>query len=80
MTVRIADGTIFLEGHCPVEDGAALAEYLGAHPHACVDWSNCIWLHTGVVQVLLAFRPPLRGTPTGDFVQTHVAALLIARS
>ena len=79
MTVRIDDGTIVLEGHCSVEDGAALAEHLAAYPHACVDWSNCMWLHTGVVQVLLALRPPLRGTPAGDFVQTHVAPLLIAR-
>ena len=76
MSVQLRDGTIFLLGDCPVEDGPTLADYCGLYPQAAVDWSQCEWLHTGVFQVLLAFRPDLRGTPAGDFVRTHVARML----
>ena len=76
MTVRCTGETIFLEADCPAEDGAALAQHLGLHPHATVDWSECEAMHTAVFQVLLAARPPLRGTPAGDFARRHLAPLL----
>jgi hypothetical protein len=79
MTVRLADGTVFLEGECPVEDGAALAQHLARHPRATVDWSACDSMHAAVFQVLLAVRPPLRGAPGGDFIRTHLAPLLASR-
>ena len=79
MTVRLADGTLFLEGECPVEDGDALAQHLAGHPQTIVDWSACDWMHAAVFQILLAVRPPLRGAPRGDFVRTHLAPLLASR-
>jgi hypothetical protein len=76
MTVRLTAGTIFLEGECPVEDAAALAQHLGLHAQATVDWSRCDAMHTAVFQVLLAVRPPLIGTPGSAFIRAHLAALL----
>ena len=64
MTVHLAeDGTIVLVGHCPVEDAEELTRLLLLEPSATVDWRACDALHTAVVQVLLAARPPLRGPP-----------------
>ncbi len=55
MTVRRAeDGTIRLEGPCPVEDAEPLLEMLLAAPKAQIDWSQCQKPHTAVVQVLIA--------------------------
>ena len=76
MTVRLADGAVFLEGECPVDDAAALAQHLAMHPQAVVDWSACEAMHAAVFQVLLGVRPPLRGAPGGDFIRAHLAPLL----
>jgi hypothetical protein len=54
---RTADGTIALEGPCPVEDAELLLRLLQETPDAAVDWTHCGRLHTAVVQVMLAARP-----------------------
>ena len=77
MILRLADGTISLEGSCPVEDSATLHEYLVEIPQATVDWSKCDSMHAAVLQVLLAVRPPVRGTPAGEFVRRHLSSLLV---
>ena len=51
---RHEDGTILLEGHCPVEDAEPLLQLLQATPKVPVDWRQCIHLHTAVLQVILA--------------------------
>lgn len=55
MTIRrAADGTVFLEGPCPVEDAEPLLRMLLETPAAPVNWTLCREPHTGVVQVLIA--------------------------
>lgn len=77
MTVRReADGTIVLEGRCPIEDAEPLWHLLQATPHALCDWTRCNHLHTAVVQIIWASRPTLAG-PCGDtWIQTWVAPQL----
>jgi hypothetical protein len=58
---RHDDGTILLEGVCPVEDAESLLELLQATPRAPVDWTRSNELHTAVLQVILAARPTLVG-------------------
>ena len=62
---RHDDGTIILEGTCPVEDAEPLLRLLEATPAAPVDWTLCTSLHTAVLQIILAARPALAG-PCGD--------------
>ena len=79
MTIRVFDdGTIALEGACPVEDAELLQRQLLAHPAATVDWRSCIGAHTAVVQILLAARPRLVGPPASAFLRTHLEPLLTA--
>ena len=78
MILRLADGTISIEGICPVEDSATLQDYLVEKPQTAVDWSKCESMHAAVFQVLLAVRPAIRGTPAGNFVRIHLAPLLAA--
>jgi hypothetical protein len=62
---RRSDGTIVLDGRCPVEDAEPLLELLQATPAAPFDWSQCTYLHTAVLQVILAARPA-PSAPCGD--------------
>jgi hypothetical protein len=66
MTVcRSDDGTIVLEGDCPIEDAETFLELLHSRAGPIVDWTGCRHLHTAVVQLVLAVRPVLVG-PCGD--------------
>jgi hypothetical protein len=66
VSVRRDDsGKVFLEGRCPVEDAEQLLQMLQSNPGASCDLTLCNHLHTAVVQVILAARPPLIG-PCGD--------------
>lgn len=66
MTVRQkADGIIVLEADCPVEDAERLLQLLQATPEAKCDWTKCTYLHSAVVQVLLAAKPAFIG-PCAD--------------
>ena len=58
---RHDDGTILLEGVCPVEDAESLLQLLQATPRASLDWTRSGHLHTAVLQVILATRPTLVG-------------------
>jgi hypothetical protein len=62
---RHENGTILLEGDCPVEDAEPLLQLLQATPDGPVDWTQCTYLHTAVVQVILAAHPRAIG-PCGD--------------
>ncbi|HYJ18061.1 MAG TPA: hypothetical protein VEW72_02690 [Burkholderiales bacterium] len=66
MTIRrSADGTIELDGICPIEDAETLQRYLLAAPGAAVDWRSCRQAHTAVIQVLMASAAVLHGPPAG---------------
>jgi hypothetical protein len=55
MTIRRTDnGTLVLEGVCPVEDAEPLLQMLQNMPAAKIDWRQCRQLHTAVLQVILA--------------------------
>jgi hypothetical protein len=58
---RHDDGTILLEGDCPVDEAESLLQLLQATPAARVDWTRSHHLHTAVLQVILAARPTLVG-------------------
>ena len=66
MTVRRSDnGTLVVEGVCPVEDAETLLQLLQAAPNAVVDWTQCRQLHTAVLQVIVASGIVPAG-PCGD--------------
>jgi hypothetical protein len=57
MTVRRSDsGVAMIEGACAVEDAEPLLRLLQANPTPAVDWTACSYLHTAVIQVILASR------------------------
>ncbi len=77
MTVRLsADGSIELNGFCPIEDAETLQRHLLAAPRATVDWRSCAQAHTAVIQVLMASEAVLRGPPAGDFLRIRLDPLM----
>ncbi|HEX7810906.1 MAG TPA: hypothetical protein VF460_03270 [Burkholderiales bacterium] len=80
MTVRrAADGTIELDGICPIEDAELLQRHLLGDPRATVDWRSCVQAHASVIQVLMAYRAVLRGPPDDEFLRMHIEPLLNMR-
>ncbi|QQP91742.1 hypothetical protein IGS68_11290 [Skermanella sp. TT6] len=79
MSVRFADGTIILEGECQVDEAEPLLEFLLADPGAPVDWAGCTYLHTSLIQVLLAVRPRVINSPQSEFVLKWVVPTLNCR-
>ncbi|HEV7689533.1 MAG TPA: hypothetical protein VGO52_01860 [Hyphomonadaceae bacterium] len=77
MSVELSnDGTIDLSGLCPLEDAEELLRLILGNPGSPVDWSDCGEAHTAVIQVLVAARPVLRGSPAGSFLRTWIEPLM----
>ena len=79
MSVRLDDGVIILEGDCPVDEAEPLLELLLANPGASVDWSACGQLHTAVIQILLAARPPMAGDAGTPCLRRWIAPIMHVR-
>lgn len=77
MTVTVsAEGVILLQGHCTLEDAELLLRNLSDRPDATVDWTGCDHVHTALVQVLMASKSRIVGSPTHAFLRQHLAALI----
>ena len=77
MTVRLdGDGTIRLEGACPIEDAEVLVRLRLEQPDAPLDWSACEDAHTAVIQVLLVGKPTVTGPPSGLFIRSWIEPAL----
>ncbi|MDP3173217.1 MAG: hypothetical protein Q8M88_02135 [Phenylobacterium sp.] len=73
MSVRLDGDVIRLEGACRVEEAETLVGLLQAQATRAVDLSQCRHLHGAVVQVLLAFAPPILGEAPEPFIRDLLA-------
>lgn len=62
MPIRRDDDTIHLEGVCAVEDAEELLQQLQSGATA-IDWTSCQHLHAACLQLMIAVRLPIHGTP-----------------
>lgn len=75
---------VFTEAHarfedvCTVEDALPLLEFLKGSAAPEVDLSACTYLHTALLQLLLAARPRMAAPPTDPSLVRWVAPLLSA--
>jgi hypothetical protein len=76
MSVTVESDCIRLSGRCLAEDAEALLVALQEHPGLGVDIGEVRKLHLAVLQVLLAARPRVTGTPDNAFLAAHVVDLL----
>lgn len=76
MTVRVADGMIYLEGYCRVEEAEALLLALQEGHAEVVEVGEVTRMHLALAQILLAARPQLRGVPNDPFLRDWLLPLL----
>jgi hypothetical protein len=75
MTIRRDDDAVLLEDVCVVEDAETLMLELQAGA-ALIDWSGCTHLHTACLQVILAARMPMRGSPANAALARWLTPML----
>jgi hypothetical protein len=80
MSVRLDGNVIFLEGPCRVEDAEPLLGWLQADRERMIDLTGAEHLHAAVLQVLMALRPPMRGTAGDTFLRDWIAPALMGKS
>lgn len=78
MPIRYDVSTIFCEAECMVEEALPLLEYLRFHQGASVDMTDCVYVHTAVLQVLAAATPKNLILPASPAMASWVSAVLAA--
>lgn len=76
MTLLIVENEIILSGRCGVEEAEPLLAALNEAPSRTVVL-EADRLHTALWQVLLAFKPAIKGQPKDTFVIRHVMSLVL---
>jgi hypothetical protein len=64
------------EDECTVEDAQPLLEFLNGGESREADLSACTYLHTALLQLLLAARPTMTAPPSDPNLARWVAPLL----
>jgi hypothetical protein len=59
-------------GNAPVSDAEPVLAALHDDPSRIVDLAGAVHMHTAVIQILLAVRPRITGTPSYPFFTTYV--------
>lgn len=72
MSVRLDGNTIRLEGWCGAEEAERFLVLLQAAPGRVADLSGVDRLHTALVQIIMALRPPLIGECGDAFVRDWI--------
>ena len=76
MPFKFARNAAIAQDTCTVEDALPLLEFLQSHRSARIDLGACTHLHTAVLQVLLAVRPPLSALPREAFLARWLSQAL----
>ncbi len=74
MPFRVLDDTVFLEGHCSIEEAEALHEALKAIERPVFDLGTAGHLHTAIVQLLMLSGGTMRSLPADPVLEACLAA------
>lgn len=72
-------GPIRLSGACMLEDADALLRAMLDQPGRSIDWGSVTSAHSAVIQVLIALRPGIHGTPGSAYLRHWIQPLIQAR-
>lgn len=76
MSVRVVGETIFVEGIAQVADAEPILSALLEAPGRTVDIGGATGLHSATLQLFLALRPRIVGTPGDSFASRWVLPLV----
>jgi hypothetical protein len=72
MSVEVMGNIIRIVGNAPVSDAEPVLAALLDDPLRTIDLTNAAHLHSAVIQILLAVRPRITGTPSYPFFTSYV--------
>ncbi len=78
MPIRYDASTILCKGECMVEEALPLLEFMRVNPGASIDMTDCVYVHTAVLQVLSAAAPKSLMLPASPAIARWVGAVLAA--
>jgi hypothetical protein len=76
MPLVFTGARVRFEEVCTVEDALPLLEFLKGSDAPEVDLSTCTYLHTALLQLLLAARPGMAAPPTDPALERWISPLL----
>jgi len=76
MSVEVVGNVIRITGNAPVGDAEPILAALHEDPSRGIDLAQAAHLHTAVIQLLLALRPPILGEPAYPLFVRHVVPLI----
>jgi hypothetical protein len=68
MSVVIEADSVRLVGECTIDDAETLLSFIQLRSGAHVDVSAATHVHAAILQILLAHKPLLTGTPSDTFL------------
>ena len=77
MPIRYDELTIYCEAECMVEEALPLLDFLNSHRSATIDMTDCVYVHTAILQVLAAAAKDLM-LPASPAMASWVSAVLAA--
>ncbi len=80
MSVVVRDDLVRIVGNASVADAEPLLTILHEDRSRTVDLSEAGHLHSAVIQILLAARPAITGTPSYAFFTARILPCLIERN
>jgi hypothetical protein len=80
MPIRYEASTVYCDAECMVEEALPLLEVLRTHRGARIDMTDCVYVHTAVLQVLAAAAPKDLILPASPAMASWVSAVLGAAS
>jgi hypothetical protein len=78
MSVTLEGDVIRLEGWCGAEEAERFLILLQAAPGRVVDLARADRLHTALIQIIIALRPPLTGDCGDPFLRDWVLPALLS--
>jgi len=79
MPITLKKTVVVCEGMCTIEEAETLLEWLLDNPKGMVNLKKCNYLHTAIIQVLMAVKPSFSALPDDEkFNQILMATGLLS--
>lgn len=76
MPITFTEQEAILSENVAIEEAETLLAWLKEHPEGVVNLQTCNHMHTAILQLLLAMRPPIKEPPEDPFLKEHAWQLL----
>ena len=76
MPIQYQEDCVVLQGTCGIRELEDLQAFFQLHENPVVSFEGCQHLHTALLQLLLTYRPQIRGNAESAFIARWIVPLL----